>query len=236
MSYTEQVQSLERTAEKFTAGIVNIPLTKPAFIYFNKQKEDVKTTTDVLDSLNLNYNIEYKTNHDGKGVFHIRTTEQVESNVIKNLWRNFKSIRPHIDTQYRYLFWEIDTRDMDVFAEVIAVYRKLQLPIVFHPSMRGFHFMSVKPLDKQVWKDAIKELRFTNLEYPPLTLRIKPNKYLGEVTEFNQARVISTSYHADSTELAKWIHTQQIAKISHKYYVVWYRFPDTIQGVQQGQC
>lgn len=227
MSNTEQMLGLERTAEKVTAGIVNIPLTKPAFIYFNAKREDVRKVTDMLDSFKLNYNVDYKNNR-----FHVRTIEQVESNIMKQIWRNYKSLRPHFESQYRYLFWEIDTKDNDVLAEVIAVYRRLQLPIVFHPSMRGYHFMSVKPLDMQVWRESVKELRHTNLEYPPLTLRLKPNKYLGEVTEFNRVMVISTAYHSDSVELKNLIHTQQIEKIAQKYYVVYYRFPDA-QGEGQ---
>lgn len=214
-----------RTNEVLTMGIVNIPLTKPAYVYFICDDERVKVldVLRVLQSFKIKYSSDVMNNKKDKTVYHIKSLEKIESSIMKQIVRNFRQLRPKIETDWRYLFWEIDTKDKDVLDIVLKVYNDLDLPIYVHESMRGYHFLSVKPIMNDVFLDAISKLRPTNLDYPPLTLRIKPNKYVGELNYYNKSFIISRVYHSDTEQLKKLMLTQQLEKIAHNYYTVWYR-------------
>lgn len=207
-----------------TAGIVNIPLTYPAILFFNTKWDKIKDVIGVMESYKIPFTQTHTTNTKGETIFHIRSIEKIDSKTIKSIWRNWKTLRPKFETQWRYLFWEIDTTYEPVFEFVKSTYEQLDLPVIIHRTMNGYHFISIKPILEPIWKTTIERLRPTNKEYPPITLRIKPNKYVGEMIEYNKMFVISTSYHKDTQELAKWIKCQDIERIIRDYYVVWYKF------------
>jgi len=74
------------------------------------------------------------------------STNELESKQIKMIFRNFRTLYPKVLTQWRYLFWEIDTIDRVTELKVLNVYFNLGLPVYYHRSMNGFHFLSVKPI------------------------------------------------------------------------------------------
>lgn len=220
---------LERTNEYLTCGIVNIPLTKPAKIFFVNPSEEQLKVRDIKMIFD-NYQIPYMQTHSvgvkGIPLTHIKSLQELDSSTIKSIWRNHKHIRPKIESNYRYLFWEIDTKEEDTLQYVLETYVDAELPVYIHQTMRGYHFISIKPIEEERWKLLISQLRYTNPSYPPLTLRIKPNKYLGEVSEFMKGMVISKKYHYDTNHIRELIQTQQFNRLAQDYYTVWYRFGD----------
>lgn len=221
--------NLERTNEYLTCGIVNIPLTKPAKIFFvadRANEQDIRNIENVFNSFQIPYMKTHSVGSNNIPLVHYKSLQELDSKTIKTIWRNHKHIRPKIETNWRYLFWEIDTKDVETFEYVLATYTDNELPVYAHQTTRGWHFISVKPIEFEKWQSLVSRLRQTNISYPPLTLRIKPNKYLGEVHHFMKGMVISKSYHYDTNNLRELIQTQQFNKLAQDYYTVWYRFGD----------
>lgn len=212
---------LVRTGENLTAGITNIPLTKPAFIYFRTDltNPDINMIYSVFESYKIPFR---RSDNMYNQTAFFTTTELIDSKMIKQIFRNFRTLRPKLLTDYRYLFWEIDTREDSVLQNVVDVYAYLELPVYIYKSMRGFHFMSVYPIKKAVFQWAIKQLRHTNDGYPPITLRIKPNKYVNEEMVFKEGWIISNRYHTDTQQLMKMILAQDFNRLGELYQVVWY--------------
>lgn len=214
---------LTRTEHNLTCGIVNIPLTKPAQIYFNYNwKDNIKIAEDIIQVFNA-FNIPHsKIDKPFAHKTMFTSNEEIESKIIKMIWRNYKSLRPKLISKWRYLMWEIDTLDKNTLDTVIQIYSRLNLPVYVNRSMRGYHFMSVKPILESVWSSAIESLRPTNLDYPPITIRVNPNKYIGEESVFFEGFIISSAYHADTNELRRLINEHDYTKLGEKYYLVWY--------------
>lgn len=207
-----------------TAGIVNIPLTYPAILFFNTKFDKIKDVVNVFESYKIPFTQTHTTNLKGEIVFHCRSINKIDSKTIKSIWRNWKTLRPKFETDYRYPLWEIDTKEDYILQTVIRVYKLLDLPVIVQQSMKGYHFICIKPVTNEVWKEFVRQVRHTNPDWPPITIRIKPNKYIGEMIEYNKMFVISSSYHKDTQELSKWLKCQDIERIIRDYYVVWYKF------------
>lgn len=217
---------LVRTEENITAGITNIPLTKPAKIFFNCDNEN-----DYYSALYLmeQYDLPVETRFTRvTGKYFIQTIEEIDSATIKQIWRNFKSYRPKFNSDWRYLFWELDNQEPKEFEIVLQTFRYLSLPVYVHKTMRGWHFLSVKPITKQIFRWAIQQLRHTNEDYPPITLRIKPNKYVNEQAIFNEGFIMSEKFHSDTKYLRDWIIAKDYDKIGQQYQLVWYRIDKVI--------
>lgn len=217
----------QRTNEVMTAGITNIPLTKPAYIYFTTDIPKyecalIENIYNVFDSMNIPFT--RTDNHYTNRTFFISQNE-IDSKHIKMIWRNFKTLRPKVKGNWRYLFWEIDDSEETALDKVIAIYRILKLPMYVHRSMRGYHFLSVKPITKELWNWAITQLRDSNETYPPITLRVKPNKYINEDKIFNEGFIIAENYHSDTKQLRDWIVNQNLVKLGEQYQLVNYPFP-----------
>ena len=221
---------LVRTKEVMTAGITNIPLTLPAYIFFNADnKETYRACQEVFDIMRLPYESHYVKATEN---YHIRTIDKIPPSIMRQIWRNFKTLHPKYDTEYRYLFWELDSRKQEYLDAVINVYSYLNLPVYVHKSAKGYHFLSVKPISRDVMVWAIeginynifnmRGIRYTNDTYPPITLRIKPNKYVGEEIEFHEGFIMSSAYHRDTHDLQKLIVAQDFIKLGEKYQLVWY--------------
>lgn len=209
---------MQRTNATMTAGIVNIPLTKPAKLFF--------TTQDTIELANIalvleRNGIEFAEHTTGQ-TFHIESTKELTADIIKRIYFNHKNLKPHIQTDWRYLFWETDTRDNETLVYVKDVYVELGLPVYIHESMRGYHFISVKPIEKAIWKTAVEKLRKTNLDFPPITLRVLANKWVNEKEAFKVGVIIAKAYHADTERIMTAIEQQNIAYLERHYMTVWY--------------
>lgn len=134
--------------------------------------------------------------------------------------------KPTVKPNLRYLFWEIDSQDKQLLKEVLLVYEYYELDVYVHESMRGYHFISLEELPTKTWGKAVTDLRPTNDMYPPITLRIKPNKYKRELIAFRRGfihnNVIDGRTNDKIRELKLWIESQFIGLINKHYYLVTY--------------
>lgn len=214
--------SMSEVVKTFTAGIVNIPLTKPAKVFFI-EPELIKQSQilSVLESLG-GYEVSYRTNKDHITVMHAITTSEIEPAKLKMIWNNFKTLKPKFQSNYRYFFYEIDTKDQAILDAVVKVYCDAGLPVYVHETLHGFHFLSVKPITKEQFKLAVSVVRHFNPKYPPITLRVIPNKHPNEPDIFKRGFIVSEKYHYDTRRLEHLIQTQNIDELSQKYIVVNY--------------
>jgi hypothetical protein len=152
---------------------------------------------------------------------------KIESTIIKQIFRNFRTLKPRLISEYRYLFWEIDEQNTELLDTVIDLYRFLKLPFYCHKTKRGYHFLSVKPIEKSVWDLAIQQLRNTNLRFPPVTLRVLANKHENEIDYYLQGFCYypNDSIHKDTEYLKKFIEHQDIQSLEHYYMIVFYPLP-----------
>lgn len=205
-----------------TCGISNIPLERPAKLSFKVELDKQNVIDQIVKLLEI-HNIEYeRTDFHYTNKIRLKSLEEVESKILKQIWQNHKTLRPHFITTYRYLFFEIDNKEPANIESILSVYRFLKLPVYCHETMRGYHFLSVRPVEFHVWNMAISQLQGYNPAYPPITLRINPNKYAGEEEYFSKDRIISEHYHSDTHYLRKWIQEKNWVKIGQQYVLVWY--------------
>lgn len=212
-----------------TAGITNIPLTKPAFLYFVCDVNDQEKLDRVYDLFSLCKVEFYREDNIYTEKAYITSTYEISIPLTKTIWRNFKSLKPKLKSAWRYLLWEIDTQNTKAVEEVIAMYNYLKLPVYVHKTMRGFHFLSVKPIQEDSWHYAIDILRKTNPDYPPTTLRIQANKYVGELDVFKDGYILditNESKHYDTYKLREWIENFNLVQLQQNYVIVFYPFPD----------
>lgn len=212
-----------RTHELMTAGIVNVPLTKPATLFFNiknTEKDFVQRYENIL-TVFTSFKINFEQRVMGNSVS-IISREPILPELMKNIYHNFKSLRPRFQSDFRYFFWEIDTKDDDVLMQVLKVYFLYKLPVYVHESMRGYHFISVKPIHKDLWKRLVEDVRSSNAMYPPITLRIKPNKYINESATFCNGWIQSEVEHSDTTKLYQYMQAQRIDMLERNYFIVYY--------------
>lgn len=210
----------ERTHETMTAGIVNIPLTKPARLFFYIDSNG-KQILDMFQS----YKIGYQMIKLPSGKIQVISLEELHPSVIKNIFHNFRSLKPKLFSNWRYLFWEIDNQELENLNIVTEIYRELRLPYYCHKTMRGYHFISVKPILKDIWQNAISLLRPTNESFPPVTLRVLANKYYHELKFFQNGYIVSGYDHSDTEQIRRYINNQDLQKLQEHYFIVWYKIP-----------
>jgi|SRR6185503_12351493 len=216
---------LQRTKEEMTCGIVNIPLTKPAQVYFRVKYDDYKNTVyNIFESLNIPF---YRVDNPYTESSMFTSNDKLDSKTLKLIFRNYRTLRPKLISDWRYLFWEIDNHEQNNLAFVLSIYQQLELPVYVHKTMRGYHFFSIKPILEIQWNNAITALRNTNTSYPPITLRINPNKYVGEYEIFRDGFVVMPKQHSDTLQLRTWIESCAFSKIQEQYMLVWYNIDKT---------
>lgn len=211
---------LIRTSDTMTAGIVNTPLTKPAKLFFIPTLENLDKVQNVFNSFNIPYNVDYRNKK-----WFVISKHNVEAKIIKMIYRNYRTLKPKLNSDWKYLFWEIDNQDIQTLNYVLQVYATNNLPVYYHKSMRGYHFFSLKPITNDLWKSIIPKLRPTNLDYPPVTLRLKANKYVGELEIFREGNMQLFAPHSDTIAFKNLLEQQNIDKLRENYLVVFYPFP-----------
>lgn len=216
--------SLIRTSDVETCGITNIPLTKPARLFFvcnTTDGYDINKIYSVYESLHCEFT-RHDLIHSGKTRFISKL--ELESKDLKMVWRNWKSLYPKFETQWRYFFWELDGASVNEKDNIIEIYKSLRLPVYVHKTMGGYHFLSVKPIPLTTFQDIVSQVRKTNVSFPAITLRIMSNKYIDELEIFNDGYIISDVLHNDTFELRNCIYHQNIEPLLQKYQIVYYSF------------
>lgn len=213
--------SLVRTSELVTCGITNIPLTKPARLFFiipNKDNEKINQVYSIYNSIDCQF-----TRKDllHSGMTRFISKDDIPSNFIKMVWNNFRSLKPKFQSSWRYFLWELDGQEY--YNTIVELYNKLHLPVYIHRSMRGWHFISIKPIEFKLWKQLTEQIQYTNPTFPRITLRVKPNKYLEEEKIFNDGFIMG-NYHSDTHQLRNWIEHGNYDKIGERYQLVYYNF------------
>lgn len=221
---------LERTPDDFTTGIVNVPQNTPAIIYFVCENEIQKdTAVNLMQYHKIPYVVISKRNNK----YVIKSKDIISYGLTKLLQKNSHSVKVKRKAIHRYLFFELDDLDVSHFQFVLAIYHKYNLPVFYHRTMRGWHFICIKPIDEKLWQEALTELKPLNTACPHVTLRIKPNKWVGEREIFQQSAIQMPALHSDTVQLQKSfmrlcdfnnrIVGNEIAKLKEKYLIVHYR-------------
>lgn len=214
---------LVKTDEVLTAGITCIPLTKPAKVFFDVPQDKLDEVVSIFKSMQILYEMQSSVNSVGITIFHLQSIQEIDYTLVKQIWNNFKHLHPKFNSQWRYLLWEIDEKNnVDYGSKVLKMYNMLDLPVYYHESARGWHFLSVKPIKLTEWQQAIKMLRYTNPNWPAVTIRVKCNKYVGELEYFMKGYIQTQKHHSDTDELKRLVETQNMDKLSQKYQLVWY--------------
>lgn len=224
-----------RTNETMTAGIVNIPMAYPATLFFNTKGEFLPRVLEIFRTYDIPYDMTNSKNNENEIIYHLTSRKQITSKMMKSIWHNWRRLRPKFKSLYRYPFWEIDTKDWSVVERIVATYKNYDLPVYVHESMKGYHFICVKPVTRAIWEKMIFRFRYPfangaiigqieNAEYPPITLRIKANKYINEIESFKSGFIVSRALHSDTDRFKTWLELQQIDKLDQYYMIVWYSF------------
>ena len=114
------------------------------------------------------------------------------------------------DTDLRVFLFEVDRKDKNRFLEINEFYRANNLDFVVHKTgSGGYHWLSPTMITKEFWKELHKQLQHINPECPMTTLRIEPNKYIGEEnTWYNTAdeRWNTDRYSENSEEICQLLN------------------------------
>ena len=88
------------------------------------------------------------------------------------------------DTNYKKLrlfFFEMDKPILNVERDLINdTFRDYRIPFLSHRSGNGCHWIGIKLLSLETWKEAMSKLKHLNKKCPMTTLRWKQNKYVNE--------------------------------------------------------
>lgn len=123
----------------------------------------------------------------------------------------------------RYPFFELDTDKGKSWEKVMEHYVNHNLDVYAHRTMRGWHFISLTAMKKEDYATWIKCIMPLNPKCPMVTLRIKPNKWIGERQVFKEGGIIARQFNTELEQLKQWIERQAIGLLQLKYYVVRYR-------------
>lgn len=158
------------------------------------------------------------------GIVNLPTIKDKDGHTVMWDKNNNGRLVPKGDPTRRYLFFELDIKDKQTFDYVISVYQSNGLSVYWRESGKGYHFISLDPLPVDKWKLLVSILRPYNLNYPPITIRIKPNKYVNEAELWKNYDV----YGNDSNLklFATWVRQQRLGLIAKYYFVVRYPFDD----------
>lgn len=212
-----------RTNEEFTTGIVNVPQNTPAKLYFVCLNDaHIRRARLTFASENIGYEElpkRKRTIIQSLGVLDNKLVQKIRED-------NFDLVKDKLlkrISEYRYLFFELDSLDSDQFNFVLDVYKKYQLPVYYHRSMRGWHFLCVKPVKEDIWQTALTEIKPLNMACPHITLRIKPNKWIGEMQVFRVGNIWMPALHSDTERLKNWMELQDYYHLKKQYMIVNYR-------------
>lgn len=122
----------------------------------------------------------------------------------------------------RYCFFELDSPvSLDIVSRVMESYKDLDVPLYMHTTgtvdFVGWHFVSDKLIHKDRYADWFKSIHHHNPECPMMTLRITPNKWVGEKWSW-----VGTQ----NSEVVQKIINLDVKYLSKLFKVVTYPFPE----------
>lgn len=135
-------------------------------------------------------------------------------------------VNVHPDSKYsdmRYCFFELDSPvSLDIVSRIMESYGDLDVPLYMHTTgtsdYMGWHFVSDKLVHKDIYSKWFKSIHNYNLECPMMTLRITPNKWVGEKWSW-----VGTN----NSETVKRIINLDTPYLQKLFKIVTYPFPDT---------
>ena len=221
---------LERTPDDFTTGIVNIPLNTPAFFFLKvRDMKLLQQAKDVFQEYLIPFEHEQKSR---KAI--LKSSTMVDRKIINRIHHDYPQFEPTAMNYYRYVFFELDELNDKLVSFVLSVYQDYRLPVYYHRTMRGWHFFCVKPVDEPTYHEIMNKLKPLNMACPHVTMRIRPNKWVGEPEVFKIGNVVMPAKHSDTERFAKTIQEQTYARrmqafgkgkyiLDNKYFIVNYR-------------
>jgi hypothetical protein len=112
-------------------------------------------------------------------------------------------------------------------ANILESYEDLKLPVYQHRTMRGVHFISLVALHKDCYNAWIQPLMKYNPKCPMVTLRIRPNKWIGEDKVFFEGGIITNGAGdmaiSQLEQFKTLVERQTLSVLRQKYYIVNYR-------------
>lgn len=224
-TFFDQQKELIRTDETYTKGMVNVPQNTPAQIFFicsHDKPEDMTTAIQAFYQHNMSFIVSKKRTRSLLFSQDVLTFAQ-QLEIFKKFpeFRSAKLLKRMTD--YRYTFFELDTTDSDQFNFVVGIFQQYSLPVYFHRTMRGWHFFSIKPIRSALYQEVMRHLKPLNVACPHVTLRVQPNKWVGEMQVFKMGGVKMGTFHYDTMRLQQAIENQQYDYLYKHYLIVTYR-------------
>lgn len=217
---------LQRTNSIFTKGIVNVPLTTPAeMIFLCDSIERQNLVTYILGKMNIEYNM--KPHPLRKGEVKIRTTREIQITEQKALFHFLAELKKERRikrvTAWRYPMFETDDKTKEHFDIMLEHYKVWNIPVYYHESMRGWHWLSVKPMHQSSYETFINEIKYINPDCPLTTIRIKPNKWIDEDKIWHNSAWWMNDKHSDTYRLAAAMRIEDYDYLSKHYSIENYR-------------
>lgn len=122
----------------------------------------------------------------------------------------------------RYTFFELDSKSVKDLRIVFNAYMDYLNSVYIHETMKGFHFFNLKPVDKASYGLMMRQIKHLNTECPMTTLRILPNKWIGESRLWGNGQVIGKDKTLE--EFKSWLEGGSYHMIQNNYQVVRYKF------------
>lgn len=137
---------------------------------------------------------------------------------------------PKGNRESRYLLFEFDSKKESLVTMVHNFYSDHFLPFYAHETMLGWHFLSFRILSVREYNSFIKQLKPLNPDCPLTTLRVKPNKWIGEKelwkNGFFDFTYATAKEKAVLQEFKRMLDFQFMGLMGKKYNLVVYPFDD----------
>lgn len=222
-AYFDMQKELVRTNEIFTSGIVNVPQNTPARLFFVCYNDNELANAKAQFNLHsVSFDVEPKTKRViviSKDVLDNQTVQAIIANNLS--MRKKKQLKRQ--TEFKYVFFELDSLLKEYFHIILETYKRYQLPVYYHRSMRGWHFLSVKPVKQALYDEIMNQIKYLNRDCPHVTMRIQPNKWIGEMQVFKVGNIQMQALHSDTVKLKQYIELQDYLRLKRQYLIVNYR-------------
>lgn len=132
---------------------------------------------------------------------------------------------PKYDRNSRYTFFELDTKDIDKVHFVLDVYRANLGSCYVHELISGYHFYNFRKISRESYFAIIRKIKHLNPLCPFTTLRIIPNKWIGEKRYWKKGEIIG-NYDLELMDFRYALENQCLDYIRINYETVTYPFED----------
>jgi hypothetical protein len=92
----------------------------------------------------------------------------------------------------KVFFFELDADNRDQFETLVNLYNENELDFIVHRTGGGgFHYLSPTMISKEGWKRLHNQVKDINPRCPMTTLRMQPNKHVGEELIWYNSSIVS---------------------------------------------